>query len=236
MVVDFLPLHSMYGGVLSRIPTEESLDDHVRRIITNSRRELISHGMYGFVYSVAYEDSGFMDYERGILATTFVMKLIPIDMYMAHHIDGEYARRTNDLRYVKREIAYQRKVYKESLEKHGCAPCPAILHSLVFTVNDVDTLFPGEFSYAYGEDRPMVFTRNKELRVGVLFMEYMEPNPRSLYKEFLKDKTIVEQKKGEATRLYCMALECGVNHRDAHLKNFLHLFSFQMPILFGLIK
>ena len=211
----------MYGGVLSEIPSDEPLDDHVKRIITNSRRKLISHGMYGFVYSVAFEDSGFIDYERGIPATTFVMKLIPIDMYMAHRVDGQYARRTRDIRQVNREIAFQRKVYKESLEKHGYAPCPAILHQFFYTIEDVNRLFPGEFSYAYGEDRPMVHTHNKELRIGVLFMEYMGPNPRSLYKEYLKDRSIVAQKKGEATRLYCMALECGINHRDAHSNNFL---------------
>ena len=210
----------MRGGVISRVPTLESLDEHVKRIIRNSRRELISHGMYGFVYSVAYEDSGFMDYEYGIPATTFVMKLIPIDMYMAHHIDGEYARRTNDLLYVTREIAYQRKVYKESLEKHGYAPCPAVIHHFVYTVGELDTLLPGEFSYMYGDDRPMVRTDDKTLRVGVLFMECM-PGTRSLFKESLKNKSIVAQKKAEATRLYCMALECGINHRDAHLKNFL---------------
>ena len=211
----------MRGGVLSKV-TDEPLDEHVKRILRESRLELVSHGMYGFVFSVTLDgDSGFMDYQYGRRATTFVMKLIPIDMYMAHRIDGQYARRTNDLRYVKREIAYQRKVYKESLEKHGYAPCPAVLHQFVYTLGEIEQLLPGQFSYAYGEEKPMVYTRNKDLRIGVIFMEYMNGQPRSLYKESLKDKTVVAQKKGEATRLYCMALECGINHRDAHLKNFL---------------
>ena len=211
----------MRGGVLSKV-TDEPLDEHVKRIIRESRLELVSHGMYGFVFSVTLDgDSGFMDYQYGRLATTFVMKLIPIDMYMAHRIDGKYARRTNDLRYVKRETSCQRKVYKESLEKHGYAPCPAVLHQFVYTLGELEQLLPDQFSYAYGEEKPMVYTHNKELRIGVIFMEYMNGQPRSLYKESLKDKTIIEQKKGEATRLYCMALECGVNHRDAHLNNFL---------------
>jgi len=211
----------MRGGVISRVPTIESLDKHVKRIIANSRSELISHGQYGFVYKLDYEESGFMDYEHGIPVTTFVMKLIPIDMYMAHRIDYDYARRTNDILYLTREIAYQRKVYKESLEKHGYAPCPAVIHHFVYTVGELDTLLPDQFVYMYGDDRPMLTTHDKTLRVGVLFMECMPGNSRSLYKESLKDKSIVAQKKAEATRLYCMALECGINHRDAHLKNFL---------------
>jgi len=212
----------MRGGVLSRVPTEESLDSHVKRIIHNSRHELISHGKYGFVYRLDFDgESGFMDYERGIPVTTFVIKLIPIDMYMAHRIDYDYARRTNDLLYVTREIAYQRKVYKESLEKHRYAPCPAVLHHFVYTVGELDTLLPDQFVYMYGDDRPMITTYDKTLRVGVLFMECMPGNSRSLYKESLKDKSIISQKKAEATRLYCMALECGINHRDAHSKNFL---------------
>ena len=214
--------YSMRGGVLSRLPTEESLDSHVKRIIHNSRHELISHGKYGFVYRLDFDgESGFIDYERGIPATTFVIKLIPIDMYMAHRIDNDYARRTNDLLYVTKEIAYQRKVYKESLEKHGYAPCPAVIHHFVYTVGELDTLLPDQFLYMLGDDRPMVRTDDKTLRVGVLFMECMPGNSRSLYKESLKDKSIVAHKKEEATRLYCMALECGINHRDAHLKNFL---------------
>jgi hypothetical protein len=211
----------MRGGVISRVPTIESLDEHVKRIIANSRRELISHGQYGFVYKLDYEESGFMDYEHGIPVTTFVMKLIPIDMYMAHRVDYDYARRTNDILYLTREIAYQRKVYKESLEKHGYAPCPAVIHHFVYTVGELDTLLPDQFVYMYGDDRPMLTTHDKTLRVGVIFMECMPGNSRSLYKESLKDKSIVAQKKAEATRLYCMALECGINHRDAHLKNFL---------------
>lgn len=208
----------MRGGVLSRVDTR-TLDEHFKYILSNSTLELKSHGEFGFAGKVTMKEgfvSGFLD-EDEIPVTTFIIKLVPLDMLMAHHSDRKWSR-SSDISYFYREIQFQQKVYEESLVKHHYSPCPALLHHSLYTVEEVDKLFPGEFLYAY-DDVP---TRDQDLRIGILFMEFAcSAQGLTLLDAVKSGVTTIEERKGEATRLYCMALECGVNHRDAHKENFL---------------
>ncbi len=208
----------MRGGVLSRVDTR-TLDEHFKYILSNSTLELKSHGEFGFVGKVTMKDgfvSGFLD-EDETPVTTFIIKLVPLDMLMAHQSDRKWSR-SSDISYFYREIQFQQKVYEESLVKHHYSPCPALLHHSLYTVEEVDKLFPGEFLYAY-DDVP---TRDQDLRIGILFMEFACSSQGLTLLDAVKNRvTTIEERKGEATRLYCMALECGVNHRDAHKENFL---------------
>ena len=208
----------MRGGVLSRVDTR-TLDEHFKYILSNSTLELKSHGEFGFAGKVTMKEgfvSGFLD-EDEIPVTTFIIKLVPLDMLMAHHSDRKWSR-SSDISYFYREIQFQQKVYEESLVKHHYSPCPALLHHSLYTVEEVDKLFPGEFLYAY-DDVP---TRDQDLRIGILFMEFAcSAQGLTLLDAVKSGVTTIEERKGEATRLYCMALECGVNHRDAHRENFL---------------
>jgi len=208
----------MRGGVLSRVDAR-TLDEQFKYILSNSTLELKYHGEFGFAGKVTMKEgfvSGFLD-EDETPTNTFIIKLVPLDMLMAHHSDRKWSR-SSDIRYFYREIQFQQKVYEESLIKHHYSPCPALLHHSLYTVEEVDRLFPGEFLYAY-DDVP---TRDQDLRIGILFMEFAcSAQGLTLLDAVESGVTTIEERKGEATRLYCMALECGVNHRDAHRENFL---------------
>lgn len=218
----------MRGGVLTKT-TDEPIDDQISRILSNSTFRLVSHGTYGFVYTVTYqgEDSGFMDFEHDTMAKTFIIKLVPLDMRMSHRVDGKISR-SSDLIYLKREVIFQRKVYKQSLEKHQCAPCPAVLYDFIYTAPELEQIFPDVFSYYYvgSELEPGPFIPKEErddLRIGVIFMEFINgpSGAVTLEEAVMSDPTLEQRKSAEAARLYCMVLECGVDHRDAHMKNFL---------------
>jgi len=213
----------MQGGVLSKVNTSKTTIEYdMSYILSNSTIEVLSHGAYGFACKVTMKDgfvSGFID-EDGTPVTTFIIKLVPLEMLMVHK-DGKWSRSSTMEKFTI-EVSLQRKVYKESLRKHAYAPCPALLHHLVYTVGKLETLLPGEFSYGFAEDGEIIETENKTLRVGVIFMEFSSsPQGPTLYDAVKRGDITLEEKQGEATRLYCMALECGVNHRDAHTNNFL---------------
>ncbi len=213
----------MQGGVLSKVKTSKTTIEYdMSFILSNSTLEVLSHGAYGFACKVIMNPgipSGFID-EDGIPVTTFIIKLVPLEMLMAHK-DGKWSRSSTMEKFTL-EVSLQRKVYKESLRKHAYAPCPALLHHCIFTVEKLNTLLPGEFSYGFNVDGKIIETENKTLRVGVIFMEFSSSSQGpTLYDAVKRGDITLEEKQGEATRLYCMALECGVNHRDAHANNFL---------------
>jgi hypothetical protein len=212
----------MQGGVLSKVKTlKTTIEYDMSFILSNSTLEVLSHGAYGFACKVIMNPgipSGFID-EDGTPVTTFIIKLVPLEMLMAHK-DGKWSRSSTMEKFTL-EVSLQRKVYKESLRKHAYAPCPALLHHVMFTVGKLNTLLPGEFSYGFLVDGNIIETENKTLRVGVIFMEFSSSSQGTLDNAVKRGHTTLEERQGEATRLYCMALECGVNHRDAHPKNFL---------------
>ena len=99
----------MRGGVLSRVDTR-TLDEHFKYILSNSTLELISHGEFVFACKVTMNEgfvSGFLD-EDEIPVTTFIIKLVPLDMLMAHHSDRKWSR-SSDISYFYREIQFQQK-------------------------------------------------------------------------------------------------------------------------------
>jgi RIO-like serine/threonine protein kinase len=204
----------MRGGVLTRTRTD-SLDAHVKQLIQESTLELFSHGTKGIVYKVHYHgaDSGFLDVLTGRPATTFIMKIIPIDMLIL--FKRGYVDRSDNLRYVKEEVYAQSKVYKDSLDHHGCAPCPAVLHDFVYTVKELEFM---NASYAYGFDTVVeVPTQDQDLRAGVIFMECLSSS-MTLTK---MNRTPNLSQRRDAIRLLFMALECGIDHGDPVTDNFL---------------
>ena len=212
----------MQGGVLSKVKTlKTTIEYDMSFILSNSTLEVLSHGAYGFACKVTMNlgiASGFID-EDGAPVTTFIIKLVPLEMLMTHK-DRKWSR-SSSMEAFTVEVSLQRKVYKESLRKHAYAPCPALLHHLIYTVEKLNTLLPGEFSYGFSIDGEIIETENKTLRVGVILMEFSASPQGTLNNAVKRGYTTLEEKQGEATRLYCMALECGVNHRDAHPNNFL---------------
>jgi tRNA A-37 threonylcarbamoyl transferase component Bud32 len=137
------------------------------------------------------------------------------------HTDMKWSSQSTYEKFI-RELSLQNHVYTESLRKHQYSPCPAVIGFFNYTVGELETLLPGEFSYGFDVDGEIIETENKTLRLGVIFMEFSSsPQGPTLYDAVKKHTTTLAEKQGEATRLYCMALECGVNHRDAHPDNFL---------------
>jgi thiamine kinase-like enzyme len=221
----------MKGGLLSRVDTSRTMDDQMLFILSNSTIEVLSHGRYGFACKVTMnqEDSGFIDEDENPV-TTFIIKLVPLDMRMAHK-DGKWSSQST-IEKLQDEVSLQSHVYRESLRKHAYSPYPALLHYLVYTVGQLNTLLPGEFSYKVGETE----VHDETLRLGVIFMEFSS-SQGTLFDAVKRGETTLEEKQGEATRLYCMALECGVNHRDAHANNFLIDHKGQLKLIdFGLAR
>ena len=203
----------MRGGVLTRTRTDP-LDTHVKQIIQESRLELFSHGTKGIVYKVHYPgaDSGFLDVLTGRPATTFIMKIIPVDMLIL--FKNEYIDRSGNLRHIKQEVYAQSKVYKDSLDNHGCAPCPAVLHDFVYTVKELQFM---NASYAYGFDTVVeVPTQDQDLRAGVIFMECVSSTTLT---KMTRTPNLSQRR--DAIRLLFMALECGIDHGDPVTDNFL---------------
>ena len=201
----------MRGGVLTRTRTDP-LDTHEKQIIQESRLELFSHGTKGIVYKVHYPgaDSGFLDVLTGRPATTFIMKIIPVDMLIL--FKNGYIDRSGNLRHIKQEVYAQSKVYKDSLDNHGCAPCPAVLHDFVYTVKELQFM---NASYAYGFDTVVeVPTQDQDLRAGVIFMECVSSTTTMTRTPNLSQRR-------DAIRLLFMALECGIDHGDPVTDNFL---------------
>ena len=209
----------MIGGLLSRVDTSRTMNDQMLFILSNSTIEVLSHGVYGFACKVTMnpgKDSGFIDEDENPV-TTFVIKLVPLDMRMAHRSDRQWSSQST-IEKLKDEVSLQSHVYKESLRKHAYSPCPALIHYLDnYTVGQLDKLLPGEFFYRVGKTE----VHDETLKLGVIFMEFSSSPQGTLYDAVKRGYTTLEEKQGEATRLYCMALECGVNHRDAHPNNFL---------------
>jgi len=200
----------MRGGVLTRTRTDP-LDAHVKQIIRESTLELFSNGTKGIVYKVHYRgrDSGFLDV-TGRPATTFIMKIIPVDMLILFE-KGAVDR--SSVRHVKEEVYAQSKVYKDSLDHHGCAPCPAVLHDFVYTVKELKFM---DASYAFGFDRVIeVPTQDQDLRACVIFMECVSSSTT------LTKIPRTPSQRRDARRLLFMALECGIDHGDPVTDNFL---------------
>jgi len=212
----------MQGGLLSRVDETLTIEEQMSFILSNSTIKVVSHGVYGFACEVIMKPdipSGFID-EDGTPVTTFIIKLVPLDMRMAHK-DMKWSSQSTYEKFIT-ELSLQRHVYKESLRKHYYSPCPAVIGFFNYTVGQLETLLPGEFSYGVVKDGETIKTTNDDFRVGVIFMEFSSsPQGPTLYDAVEKHTTTLAEKQGEATRLYCMALECGVNHRDAHPDNFL---------------
>ena len=225
----------MIGGLLSRVDTSRTMNDQMLFILSNSTIEVLSHGVYGFACKVTMKpgkDSGFIDEDENPV-TTFVIKLVPLDMRMAHRSDRQWSSQST-IEKLKDEVSLQSHVYKESLRKHAYSPCPALIHYLDnYTVGQLDKLLPGEFFYRVGKTE----VHDETLKLGVIFMEFSSSPQGTLYDAVKRGYTTLAEKQGEATRLYCMALECGVNHRDAHENNFLIDNKGQLKLIdFGLAK
>lgn len=215
----------MKGGVISKI-SGEPLNQQIHRILSESTFEYIAHGSYGFVFKLIYhgENSGFINPVTREEVREFVIKIQSIDMEISHEIDRAHKSSPRTWEKLIREVELQKILYEISLEKFGCAVCPAVLYYEGLTISELEKYIKGQFVYtAHGKISPENYPF---YRAAIILMEFIpsmdiesveyEPgtDPRIYYGR-------IQELKNKAFTIYCMTLLCGISQNDAFGRNFL---------------
>jgi serine/threonine protein kinase len=214
----------MKGGVVTKI-TDEPIVQQVNRIIASSNLSPLSNGSYGFTIYVHAEgfDTGFMNYETGKVARHFILKIVPIDVFMTYKANSlpiepeKYTRKTTFEKFME-EPELLHHGYEASLKYHHIAMCPAMLLSAVYTIEQLEAIMPDVYAYASGvPDRIIPREEYKDYSVGIIFMECAAGRTISDYLK--KHPARLNEIKQKAIRLYCIAIDCGIEHDDPNKAN-----------------
>lgn len=201
----------MKGGVLFKT-TRQHIIPELRRF-SNGESEYVANGRYGVVLRLSASESTVLRNATCAIKNLLV-KIVAIDTPQEIH---GHSIKNITVASFEEEVHIHQDVCERSLEKFHCSIAPTILYADIFTLPELEKLFPSIHKYI-----------DREGRIGLIFMEMIEANPDSPaftvhdYYNIPRNRPYVFTVLiPRARRLLIMLAQIGFLHNDFHLGNFL---------------
>ena len=201
----------MKGGVLFKTSRQHIIPE-LRRF-SNGESEYVANGRYGVVLRLSASESTVLRNATCAIKNLLV-KIVAIDT--PQEIQG-HAIKNITVAAFEEEVHIHQDVCERSLEKFHCSIAPTILYADIFTLPELEKLFPSIHKYI-----------GREGRIGLIFMEMIEADDDSPaftvhdYYNIPRNRPYVFTVLiPRARRLLIMLAQIGFLHNDFHLRNFL---------------
>jgi hypothetical protein len=201
----------MKGGVLFKTSRQHIIPE-LRRF-SNGESEYVANGRYGVVLRLSASESTVLRNATCAIKNLLV-KIVAIDT--PQEIHGHVIDKIT-VSAFEEEVHIHQDVCERSLEKFHCSIAPTILYADIFTLPELEKLFPSIHKYI-----------GREGRIGLIFMEMIEADDDSPaftvhdYYNIPRNRPYVFTVLiPRARRLLIMLAQIGFLHNDFHLRNFL---------------
>uniref|UniRef100_A0A6C0HYX2 Protein kinase domain-containing protein n=1 Tax=viral metagenome TaxID=1070528 RepID=A0A6C0HYX2_9ZZZZ len=228
----------MRGGVVSKEDQSELLKDQIDRLLEESDFEFLQRGTFGFVFKVTYtgeRSSGFIDFETKKSERVFIMKVQAMDFEMSLKNSDNTGLPPNSKRIdwgrLRDEVDLQKNLFETALEKNIRPPCPAILDFRSITLTQLDSFVkknknPDKQTDLIYKDGGEAIPPEEydDYNAGIILMEFVPAfDITTIMQKQLETFYIPRFKeiRNKVFRLYCTALQCGIDQVDVNPPNYL---------------
>lgn len=202
----------MKGGVLFKT-TRQHIIPELRRF-SNGESEYVANGRYGVVLRLSASESTVLRNATCAIKNLLV-KIVAIDT--PQEIQGHVIDKIT-VSAFEEEVHIHQDVCERSLEKFHCSIAPTILYADIFTLPELEKLFPSIHKYI-----------GREGRIGLIFMEMIKADKDDSPAFTVHDYYNIPRNRPyvftvlipRARRLLIMLAQIGFLHNDFHLRNFL---------------
>jgi len=202
----------MKGGVLFQT-TRQHIIPELKRF-SNGELEYVANGRYGVILRLSASESTVLRNATCAIKHLLV-KIVAIDTPQA--IQGHAIDKIT-VSAFEEEVHIHQDVCERSLKQFHCSIAPTILYAEIFTLPELEKLFPSIHKYI-----------GRDGRIGLIFMEMIEADKDDSPAFTVYDYYNIRRNRPyvfsvltpRARRLLIMLAQIGFLHNDFHLRNFL---------------